>query len=70
MSNAFDFFGGVKVYYELGQVGKVSVYLNQYNKVMIKYRADGWNSFINVFVPYFTMLYGDKFSAINNLKKI
>lgn len=60
----------VKIFYELGQVGKVSVYLNDYNKVMIRYRADGWKSFFNVFIPYFNMLYGDKFMTINILQKV
>jgi hypothetical protein len=60
----------VKIFYELGQVGKVSVYLNDYNKVMIRYRADGWKTFFNVFIPYFNMLYGDKFMAILILQKV
>ena len=68
MLRAWLFF--VQIFYELGQVGKVSVYLNNNNKVMIRYRADGWKTFFNVFVPYFTMLYGEKFLAINILKKV
>lgn len=60
----------VKIYYELGKVGKVSVYLNDYNKIMIRYRADGWTNFFVTFVPYFVMLHGDKFKAIFILKKV
>jgi len=55
---------------ELNQKGTVSVYLNQYGKVMIRYRADGWANFLNTFVPYFTMLYGQKFMALNIFKKV
>jgi hypothetical protein len=50
--------------------GTFSITLNSFGKFVIAYRLSGWDTFFSVFVPYFYMLYGDKYRAIFKLKKI
>jgi len=50
--------------------GTFSITLNSYGKFVIAYRLSGWDTFFSVFVPYFYMLYGEKYRAIFKLKKI
>ena len=50
--------------------GTFSITLNSFGKFVIAYRLSGWNAFFTVFIPYFYMLYGEKYQAILKLKKI
>lgn len=50
--------------------GTFSLTLNNFSKFVIAYRLSGWDTFFSVFVPYFYMQYGEKYSAILKLKKI
>lgn len=54
----------------LSNKGTFSITLNSFGKFVIAYRLSGWDTFFSVFVPYFYMLYGDKYRAIFKLKKI
>jgi hypothetical protein len=53
---------------ELGNSVSLPVFLNEYGKVAIRLRGDGWLKLFNVFLPYFTLLYGEKYKALNVLK--
>lgn len=50
--------------------GTFSITLNSFGKFVIAYRLSGWDTFFSVFVPYFYMLYGEKYRAILKLRKI
>lgn len=50
--------------------GTFSITLNSFGKFVIAYRLSGWDTFFSVFVPYFNMLYGEKYRAILKLNKI
>lgn len=50
--------------------GTFSITLNSFGKFVIAYRLSGWDTFFSVFVPYFKMLYGEKYRAILKLNKI
>lgn len=54
----------------LGNKGAFSITLNSFGKFVIAYRLSGWDTFFSVFVPYFYMLYGQKYQAILKLAKI
>lgn len=54
----------------LNNKGTFSITLNSFGKFVIAYRLSGWDTFFSVFVPYFHMLYGEKYQAILKLKKI
>ena len=50
--------------------GTFSITLNSFGKFVIVYRLSGWDTLFYTFVPYFHMLYGDKYRSIFKLKKI
>lgn len=50
--------------------GTFSITLNSFGKFVIAYRLSGWDTLFSIFVPYFYMLYGEKYQAIFKLKKI
>lgn len=50
--------------------GTFSITLNSFGKFVLVYRLSGWDTLFYVFVPYFYMLYGEKYRAILKLKKI
>lgn len=54
----------------LDNKGAFSITLNSFGKFVIAYRLSGWDTFFSVFVPYFYMLYGQKYKAILKLTKI
>lgn len=54
----------------LSNKGTFSITLNSFGKFVIVYRLSGWDTFFSVFIPYFHMLYGEKYQAILKLKKI
>lgn len=54
----------------LSNKGTFSITLNSFGKFVIAYRLSGWDTFFSVFVPYFHMLYGEKYQAILKLKEI
>jgi hypothetical protein len=67
-AESLDFF--VRTYFSLGCVGRISIHLNDQGKLMISYRIIGWDKFLNVFMPYFDMLYGLKHLAILKMVRI
>lgn len=56
--------------YALFNKGTINITLNSLGKFVIQYRLSGWNTFFYVFIPYFYMLYGAKYQAIQKLIKI
>lgn len=54
----------------LSNKGIFNISLNNMGKFVIIYRLSGWDTFFSIFVPYFYMLYGEKYQAIYKLKKI
>lgn len=54
----------------LSDKGTFSITLNNFNKFVIQYKLSGWDTFFNVFIPYFCTLYGAKFQAIAKLTRI
>nr|YP_010710781.1 hypothetical protein P2Z26_mgp35 [Gonatophragmium mori]WCZ71145.1 hypothetical protein [Gonatophragmium mori] len=54
----------------LDNKGIFNITINNFGKFVIHYRLSGWDTFLNVFIPYFYMLYGAKYQAILKLKKI
>lgn len=60
----------IRLNHALSNKGTFSITLNELGKFVIQYRLSGWDTLLSVFVPYFYMLYGDKYRAICILKKI
>lgn len=56
--------------YALYNKGTINITLNSFNKFVIQFRLSGWHTFFYIFVPYFYMLYGAKYEAIQKLIKI
>lgn len=50
--------------------GTFSITLNSFGKFVLVYRLSGWETLFSIFIPYFYMLYGEKYRAILKLKKI
>lgn len=65
---AVQFF--VRLYYALDRIGTMSLAINDTGNIMITFRIKGWDNFFNCFMPYFTMLYGLKFLAIQKMQRI
>ena len=60
----------VRLHYALDCVGVFSVVVNDSGNLMIVYRLKGWTAFFNTFVPYFTMLFGLKYTALLRMARI
>jgi hypothetical protein len=66
--DSMDFF--FRLNNSLSDKGTFTIMLNKQNNLVLSYRLSGWDSFFQVFVPYFYMVYGPKYEAIQKWKQI
>ena len=66
--DSMDFF--FRLNNSLSDKGTFTIMLNKQNNFVLSYRLPGWDTFFQVFVPYFYMVYGPKYEAIQKWKQI
>lgn len=65
---ALKFF--VRLYYEIGQVGRVRVETTSSGKVYIKWTSESWKDILGTVANYFSDLYGEKYIGFKKLVAI
>lgn len=60
----------LRLNYALSDKGTFSITFNKHGKFVIHYRLSGWDTFFNVFFPYFNLLYGANHAAIFKLTRV
>lgn len=60
----------VRLYHELGKIGKLDVKINVSGKVFITWHLTNWNLILSVVLRYFDGVYGEKLRAFNIIKVI
>lgn len=60
----------VKLYHELGKIGKLSIVYSDSGKLFIKWQITNWDLILNQVSPYFDCIYGEKFQGFKKLKAI
>lgn len=60
----------VRLYHELGKIGKLDVRINSSGKVFIIWHLTNWDLILSVVLRYFSGVYGEKFRAFKKLEDI
>ncbi len=60
----------VRLYHELGKIGKLDVRINSLGKVFIIWHLTNWDLILSVVLRYFSGVYGEKFRAFKRLEDI
>lgn len=67
-SESLAFF--VRLYFELGKIGKLNVKLNNSQKVFIVWHLANWDLILSVVSKYFSSVYGEKLRGFQKLEDI
>ena len=67
-SESLAFF--VRLYHELGKIGKLEVKLNTSQKVFITWHLTNWDLILSIVSKYFSFVYGEKLRAFQKLEDI
>ena len=60
----------VRLYYEIGKIGKVGVVIKPSGKLYITWQITNWALILSHISKYFSYVYGEKFMSFNKLKTI
>lgn len=60
----------VRLYYEIGKIGKVGVVIKPTGKLYITWQITNWDLILSHVSEYFSYIYGEKFMALAKLNTI
>ena len=54
----------------LGRTGSLTLVKNKHGKIVIRLSSESWDTILNVYAKYFSLIYGEKFIAFQKLSMI